>query len=86
MNLLAPLLGFAHAEEDPLTEMLAWFLRTSPVLRRGEIVPVGALVPRAGGSLPTAGPTTTATARDTRLNSSSHLNPSLLKQVESVLS
>jgi hypothetical protein len=52
MNLLETLLGFAYGEEDPITEILAWFLRMSPHLRAGLLETFDAVVRRSGAALP----------------------------------
>lgn len=54
MNLLETLLGFARGEEDPITEMLAWFLRMSPKLRSRTLEAFDAAIRSTGarGALP----------------------------------
>lgn len=52
MNLLETLLGFSSVEEDPLTEMLAWFIRTSPTLRSALLDAFDGTVRQFGGALP----------------------------------
>ena len=54
MNLLETLLGFAQGEEDPITEMLAWFLRMSPRIRTGVLETFDAIMRRSGAALPRA--------------------------------
>ncbi len=52
MNLLETLLSFAYGKEDPITEMLAWFLRSSPALRARVLDAFDVVLLRRGARLP----------------------------------
>lgn len=52
MGILQRLLDFAEVEEDPATEVLAWFLRESPPLRTALLVRFNEVMIGNGASLP----------------------------------